>query len=199
MNRVLLFLASAALILTGCASAYTNPNLQDLRPESEYLRAVEKYSDKKQVYDGLYQTMELSATMLNTEVSHLQLDQYARIYQWSADYYKTRKSEVETTLSKQTDIHLGFFVPERKHDDLHKAKTLWRIFLDVGGKRYEGKAEKIKTITADVSSLYPYHSRFYTPYRITFPVPTSVTESADSKVTFTGPVGSTSLSFPALK
>ncbi len=184
--------------VSGCVSGYTNPNLPNLRPESEYVQALEDYSAKKQVYDGLYATIEFSATLLNSKVSRLQLDQYARIYQWSEDYYKTRQSEVETAMSKQTDIHLGFFVPERKHDDLHKAKTLWRIFLDVGGKRYEGKAEKIKTISADIQSLYPYHSRFYTPYRLTFPVPTSVAESADAKLTLTGPVGSTSVEFKAL-
>lgn len=187
------------MMLSGCITGYSNPNLPNLKSESEYVRAVEEYSDKKQIYDGLYQTMELSATMLNSKVSRLQLDQQARIYQWSEEQYKNRQSEIETTLSKQTDIHLGFFVPERKHDDLHKAKTLWRIFLDVGGKRYEGKAERIKTITADISSLYPYHSRFYTPYRLTFPVPTSVSESAEAKLTFTGPVGSTSLQFKALQ
>lgn len=185
--------------ISACVSAYHNPNLPNLTPESDYLKSLEDYTVKKQIYDGLYQTMEFTATMLNTKVTRLQVDQSARIYQWTESEYQNKKSAAETSLSKQTEIFMGFFVPERKHDDLHKSTTLWKIFLDVNGKRYEGKATKIKTILADITSLYPHHTRFNTPYKITFAVPASMVENAVSKLTLTGPVGSTFVEFQALK
>lgn len=181
----------------GCITGYQNPNLPHLASEREYFNAVQDYTAKQQIYDGLYQTLEFNATLLNSKVARLQVDESARIYQWTEEQYKNKQSETETNLSKQTEIFLGFFVPERKHDDLHKSATLWKIFLDVNGKRYDGKATKMKTILADVSSLYPHHSRFYTPYKLTFPVPTSQVENAVSKLTLTGPVGSTSVEFRA--
>ena len=184
--------------LSGCVTGYQNPNLPHLATEREYFHAVQEYTAKQQIYDGLYQTLEFNATLLNSKVSRLQVDESARIYQWTEDQYKNKKSETETSLSKQTNIFLGLFVPERKQDDLHKSSTLWKIFLDVNGKRYEGKAEKMKTILADVVSLYPHHSRFYTPYKLTFPVPTSQIENAPSKLTLTGPVGSASVEFKAV-
>jgi len=142
--------------------------------------------------------MEVQAVLLNTAVSRAQLDHKARIYQWNSDQYNSNKAELESSLSKETKIFFDFFVPERKHDDLQKAKTLWKVFLDAGGKRYEAKVERLKTITADVQSLYPTHNRFFTPYVITFPVPISRVETGTSTLTITGPVGSTTLEFKAL-
>ena len=196
-----LLLASFLLspLLSGCVTGYQNPNLPNLATEQEYFNSVNEYTAKQQIYDGLYQTLEFNATLLNSKVLRLQLDESARIYQWTEDQYKNKKSEIETSLSKQTDVFLGFFVPERKHDDLHKSTTLWKIFLDANGKRYEGKAAKLKTILADVASLYPHHSRFYTPYKITFPVPASMIENSTSKLTLTGPVGSTTVEFKAVQ
>jgi hypothetical protein len=181
--------------MSSCVTPYQNPNLPTLIPESEYNSLAEKYTSNKKIYDGFNQTMEISATILNTPVSRAQLDHKARIYQWNSDQYNSNKAELEQSLSKETKIFFDFFVPERKHDDLHKAKTLWRIFLDAGGKRYEGKTIRLKTIQADVQSLYPTHNRFFSPYVITFPVPISLVENSNSSLTITGPVGSTTVQF----
>jgi hypothetical protein len=185
--------------MSSCVTPYQNPNLPTLIPESEYNSLTEKYTANKKVYDGFIQTMEVSATLLNTPVSRAQLDHKARIFQWSPEQYKSHQAELESSLSKETKVFFDFFVPERKHDDLHKPKTLWRVFLDAGGKRYEAKVERLKTILADVQSLYPTHNRFFTPYVMTFPVPVSSIENAESSLTITGPVGTTKVEFKSLQ
>lgn len=181
--------------LSSCVSPHQNPNLPNLISSSDYFSTVEDYTETKKEYDGFYQTLELSGTLLNTKVSRAQVDQKARLYQWSPEQYANSKSEVEGSLSRETKVFVSLFVPERKHDDLGKPKSLWKIFLDVGGRRYEGKAEKMKAVLADVQSLYPHHTRFSTPYMVTFPVPASMVENAESKFTMTGPVSSTALEF----
>lgn len=187
------------LLLCNCITPYQNPHLNNLIPESEFEARTEKYSSVQKIYDGFLQTMEVSSTLLNTPVSKAQLDQKARIYQWTPEKYNSEKAEMESSLSKETKLFFGFFVPERKHDDLNKAKTLWKVFLDSNGRRYEGKAERLKTIVAEVKSLYPKHNRFYSPYIITFPVPISQIEFSPAKVTITGPVGTTTLDFAAIE
>jgi hypothetical protein len=181
--------------MSSCVTPHQNPNIPSLISESEYTSLMEEYSSNKKIYDGFLQTMEISTTILNTPISRAQLDHKARIFQWTADQYATNKSELESSLSKETKIFFDFFTPERKHDDLHKASTLWRIFLDAGGQRYEGKVTKLKTIVADVQSLYPTHNRFFTPYVITFPVPVSKVENTKSSLTITGPVGTSTVDF----
>lgn len=195
VSLAILIFVGAALLATGCASTYENSQLPSLIPESEYYSEVSKYTESKKLYDGMYNKLQFSATLLNTKVSRAQVDNNARIYQWNVDQYANKKSESETSLSKETKVFLSFFVPERKHDDLNKPKTLWRIFLDAGGKRYEGKAAKLKTLLAETQLLYPEHNRWSTPYVITFAVPVSMVENQDAKLTLTGPVVSTSVDF----
>lgn len=196
LHFIFLFFGLACVsTFIGCASTFSNPQLKELLPESEYQSLIQDNTQRKQVYDGFYATMDFSATLINSKVARGIVDQNARIYQWAPEQYLSEKTKVEADLVKRTEIFLSFFVPERKHDDLHKARTLWKIFLDVGGRRYEGKATKMKTILAEVQALFPHHNRFGTPYKISFPVAASVVDANSSKLTLTGPVGSASVEF----
>ena len=184
----------AFLFLVSCASTSQNSSLS-LSSEYDYTEVVEAATQKKQVYDGLVNVLDVRATLLNTNVSRLQVDQYAHMYQWDEKTFANEKAKTETNLSKQTDVFLSFFVPDRKHDDLAKSTSKWKIFLDVAGKRYEGTAKKVKTIFAEIKVLYPDHTRWSTPYMVTFPVPTSLVDNSSPKLTITGPVGSALLAF----
>jgi hypothetical protein len=194
-----IFYLFVSSLFIGCATGFQNPNLPNLIPQSQYESTVRKYTEKSQVYDGLTEIMEFTAVLLNSKVAREQADQSARIFQMDETQYANKKSEVESALASNTQVFVSFFSPDRKHDDLGKAKTLWRVFLDAGGKRYTGKVEKMKTIYADVASLYPGHTRFHSPYKITFPVPTSMVENGVSKLTLTGPAGSSSVEFKAVE
>jgi hypothetical protein len=173
---------------------FHNPNIE-LMEEKDYYSTIDKNTKRRRVYDGFYATMEFSAVLLNTPAARARVDQMARIYQWDLDKYKDEKAKTENNLAKQTEIFLSFYVPNSKNDDLNKSKTLWKIFFDANGKRYEGKVEKIKTLIAEVSNLYPGHSRWGTPYKLTFNVPTSLVEAGVTKLTLTGPVGSAFVEF----
>lgn len=192
------FCCFGILSALGCASKYQNPSLK-LIDENEYYNTVEVNSQRKQVYDGFYATMEFSAVLLNTPTARARVDQNARIYQWDLDKYKDEKAKAESNLAKQTELFLSFYVPERKNDDLHRSKTLWKIFLDANGKRFEGKVEKVKTLMAEIVALYPKHNRWSTPYKVTFNVPTSLIEASPSKLTITGPAGSAFVDFEPVR
>ncbi len=178
-----------------CATKFPAHPTLNLVDENEYYKAVKTFSDRKQIYDGFYNTLDLSMTFLNTPVSRMQLDENARIYQWSEDIYNNEKSKNEDRLAKQTDFFLSLYTPESKNNDLNKTKTLWKVFLDAGGRRYEAKVIKIKTLPTETLALYPNFNRFSTPYKVTFPVAISLVENQESKVTITGPVGSAQLVF----
>jgi hypothetical protein len=190
----ILVLTLAPFALNGCATSYVNPQLQ-LSDESDYFSSLEHFTSGKKVYDGLYQTIEFSGSLLNSEVSKFQIDQNARIYQWNLDQYNLEKSNRAAVLASKTEVFLSFFTPERKNDDLNKVKTKWKIFLDANGKRYEAKIEKMKAQYSEVISLYRNHNRWSTPYKLTFDVPTATIENSTAKLTITGPVGSASIDF----
>lgn len=183
------------LISLGCAHRPNHPQLQ-LVSNSDYLSLVGANTKKEKVYEGFSNILDVRATLLTNEIQMAQLDQKARNFQWSPEQYTTEKQKLQEILAKETQIFISFFVPERKHDDLHKKNSQWKIFLDMDGKRYEGLAKRMKSILAETQSLYPHHTRWGTPYVLQFPVPTSaISAGKEIKLTMTGPVAATVLVF----
>ncbi|MDG0815599.1 hypothetical protein [Bdellovibrio svalbardensis] len=189
------YLFALCLCLTACASYEVTPGGRAIRTESEYFNVIDQNSDQQIKYSGLYNLLDVQGTALNSKVMEAQMDQLTRIYQWDDKKYLEEKSKFEGRLNKETEFFVAFYTPERKSDDLNKPNTQWRLFLDVAGKRYEGKVAKIKTASPELISLYPSFNRFYTPYSVTFNVPMKSIESLPMKLTVTGSVGSAALDF----
>jgi hypothetical protein len=180
-----------------CTSKDVSPGPSvKLISESDYQHTIKKNARPQQVYSGLYNIIDMTAIAINSEVSEAQVDQMARVYMWDENKYTQEKVKAEEKLRKESEFFVSFFTPDRKHDDLHKNKTLWKIFLDVDGKRYEGKVTKVKLLTEELQSIYPFHNRFSTPYNIVFPVAMKQIEKSSAiKLTITGPVGSSTVDF----
>lgn len=189
---LLVFLVSNFL---GCSTTSVNNQGLDVISQSDYQKRIEPYSKKIETYQGIMNTLHLSATLINSHVIESQLLNQARIYQWNPEQLETEKIKARDSMAKQTQVFVSLYTPEKKHDDLHKNKTLWKIFLDSQGRRFEGKATKIKLLTNEVQVLYPDHTRFGTPYIITFPVPVKEIENTQVKFILTGSVDSVSLDF----
>ncbi|WP_413586478.1 hypothetical protein [Bdellovibrio sp. HCB274] len=189
------YILTFALLLTGCATYEITDTGRALRTEDQYFEIVQKNSDRTIRYSGLYNVLEMQGTLLSAEVLEAQLDQKTRIYLWDETKFQTEKDLVAKRLSSETEIFLSFYTPERKNDDLGTPKTLWKTFLDVDGRRYEGKVVRMKSSLAELISLYPTHNRFYTPYSLIFPLPAKSIEGKEMKITVTGPVGSGTLHY----
>lgn len=185
----------AVLFLASCASTTTNRAGLSLMSASAYESVVDRWTDRIEEYNGLSNTVTIQGTLLNPEMALAQLDQNARIYQWDQSTYDNEKRALENRLATETQVFVSFYSPERKWDDLYKSKTLWKIFLDVNGQRYEGKSTKVKLLTPEIQSLYHYHTSFATPYLITFPVSATAVNGQPARLTFTGAIGSATLNF----
>lgn len=185
-------------IVMGCATSDKNTNSR-LTPRNEVESLVEDYSDESQKYDGFENILQVAGTLLNSKVKPAVLDQKARVYEWNDEQLEQERKTMQTDLGKKTEIFLSFFTPNKKQDDLNKTKSLWKIFLDAGGRRYEGTATRLNSQVGEMRVYYPYHNRWSTPYMISFNVPTSEIENTEAKLTLTGPVGSTTLTFKKLE
>lgn len=189
------YLLLLSLVLTACASYEVTPSGHTVKTTGEYIPVIEKNSDKIRRYSGFYNTLDMEATLIRSEVAQAQLEQSALLYQWDENKFAEEKKKFEARLSKESEVFLSFYTPERKNDTLYKPDSIWKLFLDVDGKRYEGKATKIKLPLIEIEGLYPYHNRFYTPYSVVFPVPMRSIEGKPVKLTVTGAVGSAVLNF----
>ena len=183
------------LFLASCASYEVTPSGRTQKTVDAYMDTVEKYSDKARKYSGFYNTIDLEGTFINKSVSDAQVEQAAYLYQWDATRASEEAAKRQAKMATETEFFVSFYTPERRHDTLFKSDSIWKIFLDVDGRRYEGTAKKIKMELIAIEGLYPYHNRFYTPYSVTFPVATSQVEGRPAVLTVTGAVGSASLKF----
>ncbi len=182
----------------GCTNhPKVDPRL-NLITTSEYLNIIDANSDRNQVFSGLVNTIDLHGTLINSRVAFAQLRYKAKIYFWEKEQYDKEHALVDADLKKQVQFFLSFYTPERRHNELIKSKDLWKIFLDVNGKRYEAlKPVKVKQLVSEIQGMYHYHTKFSTPYLLTFPVSSYEVEKYPSKLTITGPVASASIDFYA--
>lgn len=189
------YLIVLSLFLSACATYETTPGGRKILSENEYFNVIDENTDKATRYSGIYNLLDIQGTMLNSKVLSAQMDQLTRIYQWDDKKFLEEKSKNESRLNKESELFLAFYTPERKSDDLSKSNTQWRVFLDVAGKRLEGKVTKIKIAAPELISLYPSYNRFYTPYSVIFNTPMRSIEGQAMKITVTGAVGSASINF----
>ncbi len=185
MFRVLIL----GMIVGACATSSQSPK------SDEYLRVIEETTESQIQYDGLANTMDLHATLLNSHLRNLQLELKSYNLKWDEP---TRKKEEEKDIqfrNASTEVFLSFFTPNRKHNNLANRKSLWKVFLDVDGHRYTADLTEDRTVVEELQQFYPYHSRWSTPYVARFSVPTSATEANSATLIVTGNLGSASVVF----
>lgn len=195
-NSILIFLTAATLnFLFSCTTPLKVTEGIPSLTNDEYQTLVQKKSERLEVYNGLYNQMTVSATRMDAEMSQAYLSHSARLSQWTVVKYQDEKNKIVSKGAESTEYFISLYTPERKHNDLSSSKSIWKILLDVNGQRYEGKAVKIKSQLTEVEAMYPAHNRWSTPYVISFPVASALTDGKPSVLTLTGPVTAAQLTF----
>lgn len=191
----LLILTALTLMSFSCSTTLrTQVGVPEISP-SDFESLVNKKTKKIEIYDGLYNILTVQATWLDSQITEATLSQNARLAQWSEQVYKEERSKKVNKNADTTEFFVSLYTPERRHADLSKSKNLWKIFLEVDGQRYEGKATKVKQLLSEIQSVYRYHNRWSTPYVISFSVPTATLENKAAVLTFTGAMGAAQLKY----
>ncbi len=193
------FLVFALIVLTmlhlGCATQLPMPaGVQELSP-GDYEKLTDRKTQRIEIYEGLHNKMTVSATWLDSEMSNGTLSHSARLAQWQESKYKEERYKVVARHTDRTEFFVSFYTPERKLADLANKKNLWKIYLDVNGQRFEGTATKVKQLLTEIQAIYPQHNRWSTPFIVSFPVSTALTENKEATLTMTGAVGSAQVRF----
>lgn len=194
-----IFLALFLTSVFSCVTRLTTPQGVPEISVTEYESLIIKKSNKIELYEGLYNKLTVEATWLDSQVADATLSHSARLSQWPEAKYKEEKTKSIGRRAESTEFFVSFYTPERKHNDLSHNKTLWKIFLDVNGQRYEGKATKVKLLLTEIQALYAYHNRWSVPYMVSFPVATSLVENKRAVLTFTGAVASPQLIYNSVQ
>lgn len=191
-SPLLVFLLIANLfVLEGCTTA----SKEDETKASEYEMTIKSNTKGTNQYDGLLQSFQAQATFLNGVVQSAVLQRKGEFLQWDAAKLQSERDRSFQEMSQVTRFFLRFFVPDSDSDDLSKPNSMWKIYLEANGKRYEAKVKKMTEKAPELFRLYPHHDRFSTAYEVSFPVPTANAEHTGLKLTITSSIGSSDLLF----
>jgi hypothetical protein len=146
-------------------------------------------------YRGLYQTFQADITILNAEVLTRMLRQRADFLQWTEEQYQKEREKALQESAAFSRFFMRFYSPEEEYDDFHKGKTIWKVYLDFGGSRFEGTVRKKTEKLVELQTLYPHMDRFSTPYEIEFNVPMTTIEKGRATVTLTSSLGTAEFKF----
>jgi hypothetical protein len=187
---------TAVLGLTACASKpVMSPGTVEPLGQNEYSSLIRRHTSHTDQYRGFYQTFQADMTILTTEVQGASLRQKGNFLQWDSKQYQTEREKTLQESNAYSKFFMRFYSPEKDYDDLHKGKTIWKVFLEFGGSRFEGKVAKMQEKWVEVATLFPHMDRFSTPYEITFNVPMTTVEQGSAKVILTSSLGQAEFSF----
>ena len=193
MARLLVFL----LILSGCASNQVKSvNGIEAMGKTPYAAMVKRNTSRTDQYSGLYQTFQADMTILTSELQTEMLKQRAVFMQWDQREYQSERDKMLQENAAYAKYFMRFFSPQNEYDDLHKGKTIWKVYLDYNGTRFEGKVRKMNEKYVEMQIMYPHIDRFSTAYEVTFNVPMTTIESGANKVTLTSSLGAAEFKFP---
>ena len=191
--RRYLFLMVFAVLPCGCAHEGLSLGAE------EYYATVARNTLKSNQYTGLYQTFQADMTILNSEMQTATLRQRASFLQWNDTTYRGEREKSQQDASAYAKFFLRFYCPDHDYDDLHKPKSIWKVYLDYSGQRFEGKVKKMTDKYVEIQTLFPHFDRFSTPYEVTFSVPMARVENGPSKVVLTSSLGTAEFNFAGKK
>lgn len=199
-TSALLLILGLCLMLSACATndkttATDVVAISDV-PEQEYQSVIKKFSRDTKQYDGFHQTFGATVTLLNSEVNMLILQRRGHFLGWSEEEMREEREKSFQEMSAYSKVFLSFFSPNNEVDDLHRPDSIWKIYLEYNGQRYEGKIKKDTSKRAELQQLYTHMDRFHTPYIVSFEVPMSSVEQTNSKLVITSSLGTASFEFP---
>jgi hypothetical protein len=198
VSRIILI--TALLGLAGCATTQSSrDNVIQGMSGYEYASLIKKHTTRTNQYSGFYQTFQADMTILTTEVQSAALKQRGQFLQWDQRQFQSERDKMVQEAAAYSKFFLRFYSPEHDYDDLNKGKTIWKVYLDYNGSRFEGKVKKLTEKYVELQTIYPYLDRFSTPYEIQFNVPMTTIENGDCKVVLTSSLGTAEFHFPAHK
>lgn len=180
-----------SLVLTQCASVESKQFL-----EKKYKTHLKKRTKETKSYNGWYNKYQIHFALLDSPTQNLKNDWESLQFKWSDDIKNSKKAKLQEKLAKQTEAFMSFYVPDPKNNNLQKKKhSLWKIFLYVDNQRFEGEVKKIRQPQDEVTTYFPFHTFWGTPYLVSFPVPTDLIDKTKGQVVITGPLGTAEFEF----
>jgi hypothetical protein len=160
-------LVIGALCLIGIAACSHVQGYLDMAKEKgmseAYLQALQQWTRSQIVYSQFETKAHISVTLRSPEFNRAYLQEYARIYQLSADERKKMEEMQAAAASEFTEFIFYAYIPNRAENDFDRRGSIWSIFLinGKGEKIAPAEVRRIDPVTPVVTEFFPYGNPYY--------------------------------------
>lgn len=161
----------------------------------DYLDRIERNTKTVTHYEGFYNKFQAFATFQNTDVQTFILQKRSSVYQWDIATAQKEREKLFQENSTQTQFFLTLYTPSPRLNDLHKSTSIWKLYLEVNGQRYEGKALRHNGKLEDIQAIFPHFNRWSVAYDLIFTTPLGMVEKHPAKLILTSTQGTASFDF----
>lgn len=188
-----LVIISLSFLISSCS---TTGGAKPIKLPETYKATVGSLTVNDELYNGWTNVFHYHATLLTEDLYSQQIEVLAKAKLWSDDEASSERRKLAESVANETQVFLSFYTPEIQYNDLNESGSVWRIFLDVDGKRYTGRATKYIKNYADTKSLYPQHTPWSKAYMIQFPISfLQIKDKSSARLVITGSLGVSQKSF----
>lgn len=196
MLRIILLLLP--IFLMNCSSSPKSNDLDTVfkkMSDTEYKNIINSYSKNDKKYSGMHNTYQVFTTIINSTIDEALLQREGYFMQWTSETAQREREKRFQQRSAVSKFFISMFTPKADYNDLHRANSMWKIYLESNGQKYQGSVRQQKLKLSQLTNLYPYHSRFNKAYIVEFNVPMSAVEKSEATLIITSSLGNSVFKF----
>ena len=177
LNRIFTSRAWALLLIGATACSLAPPvvgerpaGVKDSQAESAYHTALERYTDRGEVYDLLNTRMFAAATFQSWPFREARVHRLALYQVLPPVVEQQHLAEERSEFESFHEFFFGAHVNNYRFDDFDRPNSIWRIVLVTGPvETTPVSVLRIGRSNLSMRAIYPYMDEFWVAYRIRFP------------------------------
>ena len=170
-------LAAALLSAWGCAGLTRPPRVGpdlpsdgDREAQARYLEVLERNTARHEMYDTFDTRIWLAGTLQTMAFREARAKRVAQFRALVAADAEAQLAAERKAHEESLEVVLGLHANEKRFDDLHRANSIWSMALVTeAGEAVPLSVERLPRPDANMQTLYPYLSNFWSQYRVRFP------------------------------
>lgn len=164
LKIIFIFLLFSFFMTPGLAIAKAN--------KKDYKNALKEWTREEEKYqrEDFYASLKWYATFLSPSFIHAQVNELARIYDYSQEERRRAYLKMQDQHGDYTSFFISFYAYNFKAADLDAKNPLWVLKMRVNGQDYDPvRIDEVRKITPLQQVLYPYVATWSRHYYVYFP------------------------------
>lgn len=162
-------------LLAGCVTTPPTvgehaPSLEDEQAEEAYQSVLEKYSGRKEIYDGFNTRVFAGVTLQTPAFREARVRRRAAFQVLPANKVEQLLAEERTASAEVHEFFLGVHLNDYRYGGFDLKTSIWRLALVTpAGEVTPTRIIRIGRVNLDTRAYYPYTDVFWTGWKVQFP------------------------------